>query len=160
MGDTGLKNKVVIVTGANHGIGAGIALAFAKEGARVFINYYRAAAEAYGEISDDEASKAEQPGRAFYYKMQTQTADNVVQAIQELGSECFALEADLSIPETIPAIFDKAEKEFGAVDVLVMKQVNLLLNKRHRLRETAERPLILLRPWAPVQKVVSYVLRA
>ena len=56
--NTGLKDKVVIVTGANHGIGAGIALAFAKEGAKVFINYYRAAAEAYGQISDEEAKKA------------------------------------------------------------------------------------------------------
>ncbi|MHC4131483.1 MAG: SDR family NAD(P)-dependent oxidoreductase [Planctomycetota bacterium] len=117
--NTGLKDKVVIVTGANHGIGAGIAVAFAREGAKVFINYYRAAAEAYGEISDDEAKKASEPGRAFYYKMQTQTADNVVQSIQEIGSECFTCEADLSIPETIPAIFDKAEKELGPVDVLV-----------------------------------------
>jgi len=37
--DTGLKDKVVLITGANHGIGAATALAFAKEHARVFLNY-------------------------------------------------------------------------------------------------------------------------
>ena len=37
--DTGLNGKTVIVTGANHGIGAAIAIAFAREGARVFITY-------------------------------------------------------------------------------------------------------------------------
>ena len=39
--DTGLKGKTVIVTGANHGIGAATAIAFAWEGARVLINFLR-----------------------------------------------------------------------------------------------------------------------
>jgi hypothetical protein len=38
--DTGLKGKMVIVTGANHGIGAAIAIAFAREGA-VALQYPR-----------------------------------------------------------------------------------------------------------------------
>jgi NAD(P)-dependent dehydrogenase (short-subunit alcohol dehydrogenase family) len=39
--DTGLKGKTVIVTGANHGIGASIAIAFARAGARVLITFLR-----------------------------------------------------------------------------------------------------------------------
>ena len=39
--DTGLKEKVVLVTGGNHGIGAATAKAFAAQGARVFIHYLR-----------------------------------------------------------------------------------------------------------------------
>ena len=39
--DTTLKNKVVLITGANHGIGAATARAFASQGAKVFITYPR-----------------------------------------------------------------------------------------------------------------------
>jgi len=41
MVDTGLKGKAVLITGANHGIGAATAVAFAREGADVFLNYMR-----------------------------------------------------------------------------------------------------------------------
>ena len=46
--NTGLKNKVVLVTGANHGIGAATAKAFAAESAKVFINYLHLSPEYYG----------------------------------------------------------------------------------------------------------------
>ncbi|RLC99386.1 MAG: hypothetical protein DRI77_02875 [Chloroflexi bacterium] len=39
--DPGLKGKVALVTGANHGIGAATAKAFAAQGAMVFITYLR-----------------------------------------------------------------------------------------------------------------------
>ena len=35
-----LKDKVCFITGASRGIGRGIALAFAKEGAKVVIGYH------------------------------------------------------------------------------------------------------------------------
>ena len=41
MADSGPAGKTVIVTGANHGIGASIAIFFPKEGARVLIAYLR-----------------------------------------------------------------------------------------------------------------------
>ena len=41
MTQTGLHNKVVLITGANHGIGAATAKAFAAEGAAVLISYLR-----------------------------------------------------------------------------------------------------------------------
>ncbi len=117
--DTGLKNKVVIVTGANHGIGSAMAIAFAKEGAKVVIHYYRGGAEAYGEISEEEANKASSPGRAYLYKMQTKTADEVIKAVRDTGSECFALESDLANPKNIPILFDKTEETLGPVDIVV-----------------------------------------
>ena len=63
--DTGLKGKTVIVTGANHGIGAAIAIAFAREGVRVLITFLRQSPGLYGETKANVES-ATTPGRAFY----------------------------------------------------------------------------------------------
>ena len=121
MVDTRLKDRVIIVTGANNpcGIGAAIAKAFAAEGARVFITYFRQSPEEYGGISPEEALRATEPGLPFYYAMQVKTADEVVQAIHEQGGQAEAREANLADPTSIPRIFDWAEAAFGPVDVLV-----------------------------------------
>jgi len=81
--DTGLKDKVVIVTGANHGIGAAMAAAFAREGAKVFVTYLRLSPFEYGGVNEEEARNAVEAGRAYYYKTLMQSADAVVQGIQD-----------------------------------------------------------------------------
>jgi 3-oxoacyl-[acyl-carrier protein] reductase len=117
--DTGLKDKVVIVTGANHGIGAATALAFSREGAKVFITYLRLSPSEYGGVDNDEAKKAVEPGRAYYYRTLARSADSVIQTIQDAGGRCQRWEADLADPKNIPGLFDRAEEAFGGVDVLV-----------------------------------------
>jgi 3-oxoacyl-[acyl-carrier protein] reductase len=116
--DTRLKDKVVLLTGANHGIGAATAQALAAEGAQIFITYLRLSPEAYG-FGREEAAQAAEPGLPFYHHQQTKTADAVVGAIRSRGGQADAWEADLVDPATIPAIFDRAEAAFGPVDVLV-----------------------------------------
>jgi 3-oxoacyl-[acyl-carrier protein] reductase len=119
MPDTGLKDKIVIVTGANHGIGAATAAAFAREGARVFLTYLRLSPSAYGGVDNEEAGKAAKPGRAYYYNRLIRPPDAVMGAIRDLGGICDSWEADLAVPKNIPALFDRAEKAFGGVDILV-----------------------------------------
>jgi 3-oxoacyl-[acyl-carrier protein] reductase len=111
--DTGLKNKVVLITGVNnpYGIGAATAKAFAKEGAAVFVTYLRLPAE---------ANTANVPGEIFYRAQNTKNADDVVNAIRDNGGRIEAWEADLADPTIIPRLFGRAERAFGPVDILII----------------------------------------
>lgn len=113
--DTGLKEKVALLTGGNnpYGIGAAIAKAFAAQGAKVFIQYLRSFSQTV------EASKLSVSGEAFYLAQQARSADEVIRAIRKRGGQAEAWEADLSDPAVIPELFDRAEKAFGSVQVLV-----------------------------------------
>jgi 3-oxoacyl-[acyl-carrier protein] reductase len=114
--DTGLADKVVLVTGANHGIGAATAKAFAAQGAAVFVHYWRlkGAAPDTSAVESDSA-----PGEALHRARQALSADWVIREIGAAGGRAVAWEADLSDLPAIPELFDRAERAFGAVDVLV-----------------------------------------
>ncbi|HEU5367759.1 MAG TPA: SDR family oxidoreductase [Ktedonobacterales bacterium] len=100
--DTGLQGRVTLVTGANHGIGAATARAFAAQGARVFLHYLRLP------LNEEEGAAQ----RAL-------DATEVVEAIRAQGGQAEAWEADLADPAAVPALFDRVEAAFGPVDVLV-----------------------------------------
>lgn len=86
-----LSGKVAVVTGASKGIGAGIAKAFAAEGASVVVNY--------------ASSKS--------------GADAVVKAIQEAGGNAVAVQGDVSKAADAQAVIDAAIKTYGRLDILV-----------------------------------------
>ena len=86
-----LEDKVVIVTGASHGIGRAIALAFAQEGANVIINYYQ---------SRDHAN---------------QVASSVI----DMGRQALAVQADVSQHEEVLSMVSQSLKKFGKVNILV-----------------------------------------
>jgi 3-oxoacyl-[acyl-carrier protein] reductase len=116
--DTGLENKVVLITGGNHGIGAATARAFAVQGARVFITYLRLSPRDYG-IDPEEARRASEPGLPLYHATQTRSADEVVGQIRKTGGMAESWETDLAATTTIPELFDRAEEKLGPVSVLV-----------------------------------------
>ena len=112
--DPGLQGKVVLVTGANHGIGAATAIAFAKQEAKVFINYLTRPLEPEFADAGDGT-----PGEAFYRAQQTKDAEETLRGIRDIGGEAEAWEADLADPNNIPELFSRAEHAFGPVEVLV-----------------------------------------
>ena len=86
-----LKNKVALITGASKGIGRATALLFAKEGAKVAVNYFS---------SEDEAK-------------------SVVKEINDIGSEAIAIKCDVSNEDQVKSMIDQVLKEFGSIDILV-----------------------------------------
>lgn len=116
--DSKLEGKVVLVTGANHGIGAATARAFAAQGARVFITYFRPPHE-YSEAELTQAKAQNIPGDALYRVGQQQAAEPLLDAIRQAGGTAAAMEIDLANADLIPHLFAQCEADLGAVDVLV-----------------------------------------
>jgi 3-oxoacyl-[acyl-carrier protein] reductase len=94
--DTGLDDRVVLVTGGAGGIGAAISRAFAEEGARVVIHYL-----------------AEQPAAPDGVSWEHTLPDGAAALAAELGGT--AVSADLAEPDAAARLFDA----IGHVDVLV-----------------------------------------
>ncbi len=86
-----LNGKVVLITGSSSGIGQATAYKFAKEGAKIIINYH------------ENKSGAEE----------------TLTEIKKLGSEGIIIQADLSIEVDIKRLFDESLNAFEAIDVLI-----------------------------------------
>jgi 3-oxoacyl-[acyl-carrier protein] reductase len=86
-----LEGKKAIVTGSSKGIGAAIALAFAKQGAKVVVNYHRHRSDAL----------------------------RVVDEIKSDGGSAFAVKADVSVPEQVNSLFSESQNHFSGLDILV-----------------------------------------
>lgn len=102
-----LGGRVAVVTGANHGIGAATARRLAMLGADVLITYLR---RTVGPV-DGESRE--------YVEQRASDGADVVAAIEALGRRAVSVEADLTDPQTMPRLFDRAEADLGPVDILV-----------------------------------------
>ncbi len=86
-----LIGQKALVTGANSGIGQGIAIALGEAGADVVVNY----------VVGEEA------------------ANTVVDKIRGFGVKAYAALADVSSEEQVEAMFKTMVHEFGTIDILV-----------------------------------------
>ncbi|AKQ44595.1 sugar dehydrogenase [Rufibacter radiotolerans] len=86
-----LQGQVVLITGASSGIGQGIALRMAQDGAKVVINYN----------SDEDGAQA------------------TVEAIEKEGGVALALKADVGNEAQVEQMFKDAKDAYGSIDILV-----------------------------------------
>lgn len=93
-----LSGKVAVITGATRGIGRGIALALAEQGATIYVT---------GRTVTADASPL--PG----------TLAETVAAVGERGGKGVAVACDISDDDQLAALFAQVESEQGRLDLLV-----------------------------------------
>jgi NAD(P)-dependent dehydrogenase (short-subunit alcohol dehydrogenase family) len=86
-----LKGKIALITGGDSGIGRAVAVAFAKEGAKVLISY----------LSEHDDAKL------------------TVNEIKKLKAECHKISGDISKESHCKKIINEVIKKFGGIDILV-----------------------------------------
>ena len=86
-----LKDKVIIITGGDSGLGRSASIAFVKEGAKVVIPYYN----------------------------EDKDANDTKEYIEKMGGECLLLRGDISDKKFAREIVKKTIDKYGKIDVLV-----------------------------------------
>jgi 3-oxoacyl-[acyl-carrier protein] reductase len=85
------NDKVALVTGGARGIGRATALALARAGADVIVNYVQ----------------------------NTDAANEVVDMIKSLGKQSIAVRANVGQPSEVKELFEQADKAFDKLDILI-----------------------------------------
>ncbi len=110
--DTQLSGKTALITGCNnpHGTGAAMALALAAQGVKICAHFFRS--------EKDRNSEPKKMGEEYYLAQQSKSADWLVEKIKSRGGSAVSIEADLSDPQVILKLFNKAE-ELGPVEIAI-----------------------------------------
>lgn len=86
-----LKDKIVLVTGASKGIGRATAIAFAKEGAKIIINF----------------------------KSDSKAAQEVLEECNKYSADNITIQADLSDQQAVSEMLAQIKEQFSHLDILV-----------------------------------------
>jgi len=88
---TDLKGKIALVTGASRGIGQAIAVALAREGVDVAVNY----------------------------RTRRNEAEVVCDQIEKLGRRTLGVGADVSVAADVSRMVETVQRELGAISILI-----------------------------------------
>jgi len=102
-----LTGKKALVTGGSRGIGRGIALALATQGADVMVNYYG---------KEDQANQ-------------------VVAEIKAMGRNAVAVQADVSKPAEVAKMFEQVRNLWGGLNILVNNAGVVMQNPIEKITE-------------------------
>jgi 3-oxoacyl-[acyl-carrier protein] reductase len=86
-----LKNRIALITGGSRGIGAAVAVALAKAGADVAVNY----------------------------RERADAANAVCAEITQMGRKAIAVQADVSVSADVRRMVAEVEANLGGIDILV-----------------------------------------
>lgn len=103
-----LKNKVALITGSGQGVGQGIALAMAKQGAKIAVT-----------------------GRTL------KKLEKTCELITNLGSEAIAVQCDVKEMASLEQCVDKVVSTFGTIDILVNNAQEVPLGDLHSITDEA-----------------------
>lgn len=103
-----LNNRVALVTGGSRGIGAAVAIALAKAGAHVAVNY----------------------------RERADAASAVCSEITRTGREALAVQADVSVSDNVRRMVAEIEAHFGGIDILVNNAAIAHPRKLQEITET------------------------
>jgi len=104
-----LRGKVALIAGGAKNLGGLLARTFADKGAKIAVHYNSASTEA--------------------------AAQETVGAIEQSGSEAFAIRGDLTYASEVTRVFDEARRRFGGLDIAVNTAGKVL---RKPILETSE----------------------
>ncbi len=114
MSNLSMQNKTVLVTGGARGIGAGIAVAFAKAGANVVI-----ADVGIRDSGSANASTAPASGDWTYKLASSDDATRTLQSLQNTSGRHCALALDVTQPDACAAVVAETLARYGQLDVLI-----------------------------------------
>jgi len=89
--DNELEGRIALITGAGRGIGAACARVMSRRGADVVLDY----------------------------RQSEKGAKETASKVRELGRRALVIQADVSKPDCVQTLVDKALAEFGRIDILV-----------------------------------------
>jgi len=101
-----LSNKVALITGASRGIGRGVAIGLAREGARVAIT---ARTMTPGDAPQLDADGRRVPG----------SLAETLETLGEIKADALALPADLANVESVKDLVNRTQERFGHIDIVV-----------------------------------------